>query len=106
VRFRDRKRAGGSFAVLAYWTAREGEEDEVERVLRRLASASRREAGCISYSAHRSVDDPSRYVIYERYVDEQAFQRHTTSEHFRALVLEDGIARLASRTRESYSVIA
>lgn len=105
-RFRDRRRARGSFAAIATWTARAGEEDEVERVLRRLASASRHEAGCISYSAHRSLDKPSQYVIYECYVDKQAFERHVGSEHFRALALEDGIPRLASRVRESYAVIA
>jgi quinol monooxygenase YgiN len=105
VRFRDRTPASHSFAVLAHWTARTGEEEEVERVLRQLASASRREAGCITYSAVRSVDHPSRYVIYECYVDEHAFERHVESEHFRALALEDGIPRLSSRTRESYTVI-
>lgn len=106
VQFRDRRPARGSFAVVAYWNARAGEEDEVERVLRQLASASRREAGCISYSAHRSVDQPSQYVIYECYVDARAFEYHVGSEHFRALALEDGIPRLASRIRESYTVIA
>jgi quinol monooxygenase YgiN len=92
--------------LLATWTAREGEEQEVERVLQRLAPASRAEAGCIAYRVQRSVDDPRRYVIYECYADEQAFQSHIESEHFRTLGLEDGIPRLASRTREFFTVVA
>ena len=94
------------FAVLASWTVRAGEAQEVERVLQQLARASRSEAGCITYSAHRSVDEPSQYLIYECYVDEQAFERHIESEHFRVLALEDAIPRLASRSRKSYTVVA
>ncbi len=92
--------------AVASWTAQAGEEAEVERVLAQLAQASRAEAGCIAYSAHRSIEDPSRYLIYECYVDEEAFQRHIESEHFRVLALKDGFSRLASRSRESYTLLA
>jgi quinol monooxygenase YgiN len=53
----------------------EEEEDEVERLIAHLAHASRTDAGRIAYAAHRSVDDPSWYVIYECCADERAFQR-------------------------------
>lgn len=48
----------------------------------------------------------SRYLIYECYVDEPAFQAHVNSAHVRALALEVGIPRLASRTGDFYRVIA
>ena len=51
------------------------------------------------YDVHRSREDPARYLVYERHADEHAFQRHVDSERFRALDLEDGIPRLAGRTR-------
>jgi quinol monooxygenase YgiN len=105
VWFRGRKSGRRSFVAVAHWTALPGEENEVERVLQQLASASRAEPGCITYSAHRSVDDRTQYLIYERYADETAFQRHVESRHFQALVLEDAIPRLASRTRQTYTVL-
>jgi quinol monooxygenase YgiN len=95
-----------SFAAFVVWTASAGEEDAVERVLEQLANATRAEPGCLAYVVHRSCDDPSRYAIYERYVDEAAFQAHVESEHFRVLALEDGIPRLAGRTRETFTVVA
>jgi quinol monooxygenase YgiN len=106
IRFRGRKAASRSFVAVAHWTALPGEEKEVEQVLQQLASASRAEPGCITYSAHRSVDDPTQYLIYERYTDEAAFQRHIESDHFQALVLADAIPRLASRTRQTYTVLS
>lgn len=93
------------FVVLARWTARKGEEENVGRILKLLADATRSEAGCLQYSVHRSADDPAAYVLYERYVDEAAYQVHAASGHFRDLALNDGIPRLASRAREFYSVV-
>jgi quinol monooxygenase YgiN len=106
VRGRLRTRTDRSFAALVTWTARPGEEEEVERILGQLASATRAEPDCLHYIAHRSLEDRSRYLIYECYVDERAFQAHVNSAHFRALALEDGIPRLASRTRDFYGVMS
>jgi quinol monooxygenase YgiN len=105
VRQRSRAATSRSFAAVVTWTARPGEEEEVQRILQRLASATRAEPDCLQYVAHRSLDDPGRYLIYECYVDEHAFRAHVESEHFRRLALEDGFQRLAARTREFYSVV-
>jgi (4S)-4-hydroxy-5-phosphonooxypentane-2,3-dione isomerase len=94
------------FAALVSWTARAGEEEQVGRVLAQLSDATSAEPGCLGYAAGRSLDDPYRYVIYESYIDEDAFKLHLSSEHFRVLALEDGIPRLASRTREFFSVVS
>jgi quinol monooxygenase YgiN len=94
------------FAALVSWTARPGEEEQVERVLAQLSDATRAEPGCLAYAVGRSLDDPYRYVIYERYIDEDAFKLHVGSDHFRVLALEDGIPRLATRTREFFSVVS
>jgi quinol monooxygenase YgiN len=95
-----------AFAAFVTWTARAGEEGEVQRVLLQLAKATRAEPGCLAYVVHRSHEEPSRFQIYELYVDEDAFQHHLESEHFRTLALEDGIPRLSSRTREFFALVA
>jgi quinol monooxygenase YgiN len=73
--------------VSATWIAREGKENEVSALLPTIASASEREAGCVSYKAVRAVDDPRRFVLFETYADEAALDEHRHSEHFQDLVL-------------------
>ena len=81
------------------WVAREGESDAVAESLRRLAPLSRAEPGCLQYDAHRDPDDPDRFFLFERYVDQAALEAHAASPHFRELVLEEALPRLASRQR-------
>ena len=69
------------------WVAREGESDTVEEILRRMAPLSRAEPGCLQYEVHGQADDPNTFVLFERYVDEAAFEAHTASPHLQELVL-------------------
>ena len=71
--------------VAVTYLVRAGHEDEVEELLRQLTVASRAEPGALLYQAHRDVDDPRRFVLYEQYVDEQALEAHRSSEHFKEL---------------------
>lgn len=89
-----------AFALIARWTAEEGEEDAVAAALSQLVEPSRAEPGNLAYVVHRDADDATRFVIYERYVDEAAYEAHGASEHFRRHAIEDGIPRLRSRERE------
>ena len=91
-----------AFVVIAKWTAREGEEDAVAAAIAALVEPSRAEPGSLAYFPSRDPEDPRVFVIYERYVDEDAYKAHAESEHFRRHGLEDGIPRLESRERSFY----
>lgn len=81
------------------WVARDGDSDLVADLLRRLTPLSRAEPGCLQYDAHRDPDDPNRFFLFERYVDQTAVDPHAASEQFRELVLGEALPRLASRQR-------
>lgn len=81
------------------WVAREAEADAVADLLRRLAPLSRAEPGCLQYDAHRDVDDPKRFFLFERYADAAALEAHAASAHFRQLVLEEALPLLETRQR-------
>lgn len=81
------------------WVAREGEGESVAELLRRLMSLSRAEPGCLQYDVHRDPDEPNRFFLFERYVDDEAFSAHEASRHFRELVLEESLPLLAARER-------
>jgi quinol monooxygenase YgiN len=94
-----------SFVVIARWNARAGEADAVFQALQMLVAETRNEPGCLEYRVHQAPGDPCRFLLYERYVDEEAYAAHGASEHFRVFALEDGIPRLETREREFYTAV-
>ena len=95
-----------SYVVIARWTANPGNADAVARAIEKLAGPSRDEIGCLTYLANRSLDDRRVFLLYEEYVDEDAYRAHTESEHFTRFALGEGIPLLESREREFYTVFA
>lgn len=93
------------FVVAATWRAREGEEDRVAEILATNAALSAQEPGCRMFIAHRSVDDPRTFLLYEQYDDEAAFKAHTETAHFRELVLGNALPRLENRERAFYMTL-
>ena len=91
--------------IAASWRAKDGKADEVAGIVQRLAAAARTEPGCVSFIANRSKDDPSDFLLYEQYVDEDAFAAHQQTAHFKDLVLEQALPLLAERVRKPYSVV-
>ena len=81
------------------WVARDGESDAVAGLLRQLMPLSRAESGCLQYDAHRDPEDPNAFFLFECYADQEAFDAHSVSAHFRELVLEQALPLLASRQR-------
>jgi quinol monooxygenase YgiN len=94
-----------TYVIVATWRAREGEDDQVARILEAITPLCRAEPGCRFYQAHHSVEDPRDFLIYEQYDDEAAFDAHTRSEHFRQHVLGDAVPRLEARERAVYTTM-
>jgi quinol monooxygenase YgiN len=90
--------------VVARWRPREGQTEAVLAILRELADAIRKEPGNISFVVHRAKDDPNDILLYETYRSEQAFLDHREAEHFKTLVLERAVPRLAAREVRAWSV--
>lgn len=95
-----------TYVVCATWKAKPGEEAAVIDLLQQVTRASEQEPGCLLFWAHRSVEDPATFFLYERYASEADFQAHATSDHVRRLVLEDAVHRLAVRRREIFELVA
>lgn len=91
------------FHVVAEYLLAEGTEEEVLGDIARLADASRAEPGNISYEYFRNVEQPGHVVIVERYVDEDAFDAHLSSEHFQTIGTGEIAPRLRQRTVRTFS---
>jgi len=58
--------------------------DKAMAAARACVAETVKEDGCISYDMHRSVTDPSRLVLVERWATHEALKRHFETPHFKA----------------------
>jgi quinol monooxygenase YgiN len=94
-----------AYVVCATWKVKPGEDEAVLDLLGQVSRASTAEPGCLLFTVHRSLDDPSTFFLYEQYESRVAFEAHAASEHVRRLVLENAVNRLESRRREPFEII-
>lgn len=83
--------------VVARYVVASGQEATVARLLQENAEASRAEPGCLEFSAYQLLDEPRRFLLYERYVSEEAFQEHRRSPHFKAIIEQQVVPLLDER---------
>lgn len=65
------------------------------------AEASRKEPGITRFDLLQQVDDPTRFILYEQYVDEAATQAHKQTAHY--LTWREAVADLMATPRNTYS---
>ena len=94
------KSTNGSLALAVTWEAKPGEAESVADLLRQMAAAvAAAEPGTLMFRPHRSAANDHLFFLYELFADEAAFARHQETPHFKRLVLEQALPRLAKRER-------
>ena len=93
------------YVLIARMKTRDGEQDRAAELVEELTAASRTEPGNIFYIPHRDPEDPRVFVLYEQYVDEDAFKAHGQTEHFKTIALEQLFPLLESRERNFYETL-
>jgi quinol monooxygenase YgiN len=88
-----------TFVLTVNWRAQDGKEDEVAEILTQIGEASRAEPGTLAFVIHRSPNDPHEFFLYEQYRDQEAYQAHQQTPHFKDLVLARATPMLARRDR-------
>ena len=94
------------YFVIAHYQARSDTAEEVAELLPKLAEASRREPGNLSYSITRDLEDPHVFVIVETYGEASDFDAHRNSVHFNEIGLSTIIPLLEDRKVESFNAIS
>ena len=67
--------------IFARLHARPGKQREVLQAMFEIQEPTRKEPGCLSYGAFRSVRDPDEFYIHSRWQDTAAFERHAELAH-------------------------
>ena len=55
-----------------------------------LVAGTRAEAGCIQYDVNQSQDEPSLFLVYEKWADQAALDAHMETPHIQALIADFG----------------
>jgi autoinducer 2-degrading protein len=71
------------FVLIVDLAVRPGMHEQFLRAITANASASLSdEPGCLRFDVMRATGDLDRFVLYELYVDEAAFEAHRATPHF------------------------
>jgi quinol monooxygenase YgiN len=100
----ERKASMPELQVIAHHTMKEGSEHDVLALLPKLIEVTRTEPGNVAFDAYRKLDDPRTYVLLERYRSREAFSAHRDTAHFKDLVLDQIVPRLADRVIEEFDL--
>lgn len=72
--------------VIARIEVVQGRENDYLAFAAPLIESSRAEAGNLCYSMYQEVQSPSEFIVYEEYVDEDAFKIHAATPYFRTFM--------------------
>lgn len=71
------------FAVIVNFEAEPGQGEELSAALQWQSSNSlEKESGCRQFDVCADPADPQKFLLYELYDDEAAFEAHTQTEHY------------------------
>jgi len=73
-----------SLTVIANVYAKFGKVDIVKAELEKLADATRRVEGCISYDMHQNHDNPAHFIFYENWENRETWKSNMKAHHFDA----------------------
>jgi quinol monooxygenase YgiN len=91
--------------VTAFWKAKPQETEAIAGILRRFAPQAQAEPGVKAFLVHQSKQEPSEFFFYEVFEDEQAFEAHQKTPHFKELIAGEALPKLAKRERAQYSLL-
>lgn len=75
-----------SISLLHAMHCKKDAEAAFDTELKKLVTASVKEAGCLAYELYQYKDEPTRYVIEEEWSDENTLSRHMETPHYKYFV--------------------
>src|SRR5438270_13438615 len=64
------------FAMTVTFKVKAGKEKDFEKAFAPCLTATRKEPGCVAYELNRDPDDPSTYIMYEKFKSVAALEAH------------------------------
>ena len=71
--------------VVARLKAKSGAESKMADALQAMVSKVEKEEGTLVYTLHQAQNDPTQFLIYEKYTDGEALKAHSSTPYFKEL---------------------
>ena len=91
--------------LLVKLALKKGTESAAAAGFVKMTEATRKEPGCIFYQVHQHKDDPTRFMVYEQYKDDDALAAHRNSHHFQHYLTNDIYKNVEGREADLYRPI-
>ena len=91
--------------ITAFWEAKPDEVDALVDIIGKFLPQAQAEPGVLAFQIHQSLEDPAKFFFYEVFKDEAAFAEHGQAPHFKSLILEQAVPRLAKRERTQHKFV-
>ena len=75
------------FTLLVTLKVKEGMGAKFEEAFAKARKETRKEKGCIAYDLNRSLEDVTKYQVYERWKSVADLEAHLKSAHIKALLM-------------------
>ena len=72
-------------SVVARTKAKPGCENALEQAFKEAVQATHQEIGCQRYALHRGIDDPSIFIMIERWDSSADLDQHLKTSHIQTL---------------------
>jgi|GEM_PF-229609 len=83
--------------VFAVWKVKEGQLENVLKLLNSVRRESVKEKGNLFYTIHQGKSDANTIILFEGYTDEDAVEAHRKSAYFQEIVIGKIIPLLEKR---------
>ena len=91
--------------VTAFWEAKPGEVEALVGIIKKFLPQAQAEPGVLAFRIHQSLTEPTKFFFYEVFRDEAAFAEHSQAQHFKTLILEQAVPKLAKRERTQHKFV-
>lgn len=89
-----------SITITAIFKSKPEAVEELKAVFENVVTETRKEAACIKYDLHQSIDDETTFLMLEEFADEAGIKTHSQQPH-----LIEFIKQAAALLREPLVVL-
>jgi quinol monooxygenase YgiN len=76
----------GPFTLIVTLKVKEGEEKALLAAAKPCVKATRKEKGCLRYELHQDIEDPTKFVFFERWKGVKDLAEHLRAAHTKKLL--------------------
>jgi quinol monooxygenase YgiN len=100
---RDVRKTDLTFTV--EWQAKPDQVEALLGIIRRALPLFEREPGAKVIRIHHSMKEPTRFFFYEVFADQAGYEAHLETEHFKTMILQEAVPKLAHRERIQHKIL-